>query len=177
MVAPVATQRHALASAFAEFTCLPDLLARIPLDGHFYSPVDHVDFGPGDMERLLPQVPAERRPRPILAVRGRGASGSEAGGFRVRGCLGAGVAAPTGRSRTALAPDGRALADIGAARSLPDRTAHDHNILRQVLARQVERNYLGARQLPIVPLLQDAARELGQVGLPGGGTSSRPVTR
>ena len=165
MVAPVATQRHALASAFAEFTCLPDLLARIPLDGHFYSPVDHVDFGPGEWSDFFHKFPPnvdhvqywqyedEARLDPRLAV--SVCADAWALVWRLQ------LVGPDG-----LSSDGRALADIGAARSLPDRTAHDHNILRQVLARQVERNYLGARQLPIVPLLQDAARELGRSDSP-----------
>ena len=123
--------------------------------------MDHVDFGPGTWSDFFHEFPpnvdhiqyweyedeGSLPPRLVVSV----CADAWALAWRLH------LVEPDG-----LTPAGRALADIGAARSLPDRTAHDHNILRQALARQVERNYLGARQRPIVPLLQDAARELGQ---------------
>ena len=172
MVAPIATQHHALVSAFSEFACLPDLLARLPAGPHYHHrslgppfEEDDVDFGPGAWRDFFHEYPPnvdhvqywqyedEGRLEPRLAVSVCADAWGLAWRLQLVGTDG-------------LSPDGRALAEIGTARSRSDRTAHDHSTVQQVLAQQVKRYFLGARELPIVPVLQDAARELAEADSP-----------
>ena len=168
MVAPIATQDCALASAFIDFGCLPDLLARLlrqPRDGapgrvSFVS-LDYGGFGPPDWTGYFDGYPpnldhveyrqyeAEARLNPRLVVSVCADAWALAQRLRLVG--------PAG-----LSGAGRTLARIGRARPLSRRTARDLAVLRRVLAEQVAQTWRGPGGLPIVPLLQDAARAFGR---------------
>ena len=178
MVAPVRPdQRHALVSVFVEFASLPDLLELLVRErgyrwypgatrGYGWEPygrgrpddeppgtwqdffrehppnVDHIhddpfDYlwsGEPDLVRALCEDAWALVRRLRLVASGR------------------------------LSRAGRTLAEIGM-RERPDyRLVEDYAILRQTLARQVERLYIGAGRVPIVPVLRAAAVVLGQGG-------------
>lgn len=177
MVAPIATQEFALASAFSDFACLPDLLARM-LPGPDDSPrgfVSHTSpeysvFGPHDWTRFFEAYPPnldhveyrqyeeEARLDPRLLV--SACADAWALAWRL------GLVGPSG-----LSDAGRTLAGLGLARGparrTARRTARDHAVLRRVLAERVTRTYRARGELPVVPLLQDAARGLGGPDAPG----------
>ncbi|MYD92533.1 MAG: hypothetical protein F4Y02_02330 [Chloroflexi bacterium] len=173
MVAPIATQDCALASAFIDFGCLPDLLARLPGRSgddppdlvSFLSPA-HGIFGPREWTEFFegyppnldhihyPQYEEEARLDPRLLV----SVGADAWAlaWRLR------LVGPAG-----LSDAGRTLADIGRARPRLRRTKRDHAVLRRVLAEQVAHAWSGIGRPPIVPLLQGAARDFGRADAPG----------
>ena len=173
MVAPIATQDCALASAFIDFACLPDLLARLlprcqddpprfvsfrSLDYGGYGPPDWTGYFQGHPPNLAHveyrQYEEEARLNPRLAVSVCADAWALAQRLRLIGPAGLSVA-------------GRRLARIGRARPLSRRTARDQAVLRRVLAERVAHTWRGRGKLPIVPLLQDAARAFGQAGAPG----------
>lgn len=175
MVAPVATQEIALASAFIDFACLPDLLARLPGRSgddppgfvSFLGP-DSGIFGPGEWTGFFEGYPpnldhlhhphyeeeARLDPRLLVSV----CADAWALTWRL------GLVGPAGLSEA-----GQTLADIGRARRRSRRTAHDEGVLRRVLAEQVAPAWRGRGGPPIVPLLQDAARDFGRADAPGAG--------
>ena len=173
MVAPIATQACALASAFIDFGCLPDLLARLlrpPGDDPpdlvaFLSPA-HDIFGPREWTEYFEGYPPnlDHLHYPLYEEEARLDS-------RLLVSVGADAWALAWRLRlvgpAGLSEAGRTLAGIGRAGSLPLRTARDRAVLRRVLAKQVTDTWRGSRELPIVPLLQDAARAAGRAGAPG----------
>ena len=172
MVAPIATQDCALASAFIDFGCLPDLLARLLRSPRDESPglvsfvsLDYGGFGPRDWTEYFeeyppnldhihyPQYEEEARLDPRLLV----SVCADAWALAQR----LGLVGPFG-----LSGPGRTLAGIGRARRLARRTAHDQAVLRWVLAEQVAHAWRGSGEIAIVPLLRDAAGALGRAGAP-----------
>ena len=174
MVAPIATQACALASAFIDFACLPDLLARllqqpgddpdgrVVLIGH-----DDGGFGPRDWTAYFEGYPpnldhveyrqyeeeARLDPRLLVSVC------ADAWQLACR----LGLIEPS-----RLSEAGRTLADIGRARRQRSRrTVRDQAVLRRVLGEQVTFAYYAREEQAIVPLLQDVARAFGRAGAPG----------
>ena len=141
--------RPALAWAFVEFSCLPDLLARVPAH-----PGDQV---PETWHEFFREYPPNREHIH------RGDRPDDGEGEDIVDAVIADAWSLVRRLRLVLprrlTNAGRTLAGIGA-RDLQDRTEHDHAVLQQVLGEQVERAYLGAGKLPIMSLLWNAAHGL-----------------
>ena len=177
LVAPVRPdQRHALVSVFVEFASLPDLLALLvrergyrwdrdegypygrdidawnpdneppytwrdffhehpPNVDHIHDdPMDYLWSGEPDLVRALCEDAWALVRRLRLVVSHR------------------------------LSRAGLRLAHIGMGAAPNERAAQDYAVLREILGRQVERLYVGAGRVPIVPVLRAAAYVLGQGG-------------
>ena len=178
MVAPVRPdQRHALVSVFVEFGCLPDLLALLVRErGYRWGPfvsrgsgwVPYGEGGPDDAPPDLWRDFFREHPPNVDHIHDDPMDYLWSGEPDLMRALCEDAWALVRRLRlvasNGLTRVGRTLADRGRDAPPTGRTAADDAILRQVLAQQMERAYLGADWVPIVPVLRAAAVVLGQGG-------------
>ena len=178
MVAPVRPdQRHALVSVFVEFESLPDLLALLVRErGYRWDPGAPRRYGwdpygetgsddppPDNWEDFF-----RERPPNVDHIHDDPFDYLWSGEPDLVRALCEDAWALVRRLRLVvshrLSRAGRTLAEIGMWERLDYRSVEAYVILRQTLARQVERLYVGAGRVPIVPVLLAAAVVLGQGG-------------
>ena len=175
MVAPVGPQqRHALAAVFVEFACLPDLFALLLRErGTVWGPDARRSYDRGPDSRDPEDPPPDawedffrERPPNVDHIHDDPIDYLWSGDRDVPRALCEEAWALVQRLRLVVwrrfSRAGHVLARIGRQTTLETRTADDHAILRGILRRRVERRYVGAGGVPIVPVLQTAAHEFGQ---------------
>ena len=178
VVAPVRPgQRHALVSVFVEFEALPELLALLVRErGYRWSSGATRGYGWGSYGGRVPddeppyawQDFFRERPPNVDHIHDDPFDYLWSGEPDLVRALCEDAWALVRRLRLVvshrLSRAGQRLADIGMRERPDHRFAEEYGILRQTLARQVERLYVGAERMPIVPMLRAAAVVLGQGG-------------
>ena len=179
MVATVGPQqRHALAAVFVEFACLPDLFALLFRErGSEWGPDARRPYDRGLDDRDPEDPPPDawedffrERPLNVDHIHDDPFDYLWSGEPDLARALCEEAWALVQRLRLVVrrrfSRAGHVLARIGRETTLETRTVEDHAILRGILRRRVERRYVGAGGVPIVPVLQAAAHELGQDDFP-----------